>query len=411
MTPKKAVLHTTPKRSILPLLNASPSASSPTKKSLSSTKDYKKFAFVRFDHLVKEDKPSLQLPLKYRQLADLFRSVDIVAATLNNRSEQITFKKLKMAVQRMTKKNFTESHLAQILTVFPGAFNVVTEKTRNFGSESKHETYQYVITPSYGKIASSTKSDSTEDACNKNMNSQLLTARYKQFCSALLEKALKEHDTFLKFGINPPIDVGSKKVTRWHPDFDLGKCPDIEPATLPELPQNKGFANAQEVLSTAKNLFVRTQPTVQSPRKIADNTKPIPAPPSGTETSNLLKGIPKALLEKIKQKQAAKALNYITEKPSTNPARDYHKRHPDLLRHIRNVYITERKGILPFDTVVTKIQHSYAPDLNATDLDTYLRFVAKQLPHFLSFEVLRKTIFVRLNRDESLAKISSQLNF
>lgn len=48
--------------------------------------------------------PGLTLPYKYRVLAEMFRSVDTIAGMLFNRSETITFAKVKQGVQDMMRK-------------------------------------------------------------------------------------------------------------------------------------------------------------------------------------------------------------------------------------------------------------------------------------------------------------------
>ncbi|KAL1378474.1 hypothetical protein pipiens_015561 [Culex pipiens pipiens] len=55
-----------------------------------------------------------QMLFKYRDLGELFKCIDTVCAMFHNRKKQITFRKLKPAVQRIARKNFYENRLAQI---------------------------------------------------------------------------------------------------------------------------------------------------------------------------------------------------------------------------------------------------------------------------------------------------------
>lgn len=48
--------------------------------------------------------------------------------------------------------------------------------------------------------------------------------------------------------IDPPIEVGSNRVTRWHPCFDVDNVPDIEPATIPEAPVENKIISAKTFL-------------------------------------------------------------------------------------------------------------------------------------------------------------------
>ncbi|KAL1374846.1 hypothetical protein pipiens_004808 [Culex pipiens pipiens] len=61
-------------------------------------------AYQRFQTLADSGRPALQL---------LFKCIDTVCAMFHNRKKQITFRKLKPAVQRMARKNFYENRLAQ----------------------------------------------------------------------------------------------------------------------------------------------------------------------------------------------------------------------------------------------------------------------------------------------------------
>lgn len=77
---------------------------------------------------------SLTLPYKYRSLAETFRCLDTVSQIMHNRKETITFNKLKPAVEKMLKRNFTEKHLAQIMHLYPDSYQLKREKLRQFGS-------------------------------------------------------------------------------------------------------------------------------------------------------------------------------------------------------------------------------------------------------------------------------------
>ena len=66
---------------------------------------------------------------------------------LFNRKENITFKKLKPAVQELLRRNFTLDHIAQIKTVYPEAYTFQQEKIRNFGSATKQPKYDLVLIP------------------------------------------------------------------------------------------------------------------------------------------------------------------------------------------------------------------------------------------------------------------------
>lgn len=170
LSPRKQV---TPKRlsslmSPIKEPTATPVTASPTKVP----------AYQRFQTLVESGTPSLQLPYKYRSLAELFKCIDTVCAMFYNRKEQITFKKLKPAVQRMARKNLYESHLAQIKTLFPDAFEFSQELTKNYGSATKNEYYQLIIKPNVEEKEQIKNDDDDANvircAQNQSMNPQVL---------------------------------------------------------------------------------------------------------------------------------------------------------------------------------------------------------------------------------------------
>lgn len=72
-------------------------------------------AYQRYQSLVDTEGKAMPLPYKYRFLAEIFRSIDTVSAMLYNRKENITFAKLKPAVQELVRRNFGIEHLAQVI--------------------------------------------------------------------------------------------------------------------------------------------------------------------------------------------------------------------------------------------------------------------------------------------------------
>lgn len=59
-------------------------------------------AYQRHHTLAQAPPPGLSLPYQYKVLAEMFRSMETVAAMLYNRCETPTFAKIKQGVQDMT---------------------------------------------------------------------------------------------------------------------------------------------------------------------------------------------------------------------------------------------------------------------------------------------------------------------
>ncbi|KAH8370537.1 hypothetical protein KR093_003987 [Drosophila rubida] len=415
-------------------------------------------AYKRYASLIETSKAGqLPLPYKYRHLLDIFKGLDSVVAMFHNRKECITFKKLKPAVQRMLRKNFTETHLAQIKHVYPDAFIFSQMKMRNFGSVSKADYFQLVISPNVEQVPEQQRlnkideNDVLASAQSTSMNPHVMTARMQKFQSLLLQRVMQEHDSFLR-SLDPPIII-NKMLTRWHPEFDLESCAEVELGQLPQPPNVEKYSSAKDILSTARNLFNcatpmeramdRYEAKLEADRAQANlpeaaaqqkdipgtsatataikDTKPATetntAAPTVKEctatssdpTSNLLKGLPKSLIEKIRAKQAAKALDAMTRRPSQDQEVTKYSRLPELARHLRNVFVTERKSVLTLEIIIKKIQNSFRANLTPQDIEVHLKLLAKELPAWVSFHEVRKTMYIKIAKDQDMNKIIEKL--
>lgn len=61
-------------------------------------------AYQRYHTLAQDVPPGLALPFKYKVLSEMFRSLETIVGMLFNRSETVTFAKIKQGVQDMTRK-------------------------------------------------------------------------------------------------------------------------------------------------------------------------------------------------------------------------------------------------------------------------------------------------------------------
>lgn len=175
----------------------------------------------------------------------------------------------------MLRRNFTLDHLAQIKNVYENAFVFHQEKMHNFGSSSKQDKYELVITP----LVQTKGGRSTPDADNvlksasqMSMCPTVLLERRRIFYNALLgeidhletEASLRDefmivgffplsdlvknqHEKFL-MGLDPPMVLPKDKITRWHPEFDIENCEAIGKSELPEAPNVEKLTTAQDVL-------------------------------------------------------------------------------------------------------------------------------------------------------------------
>lgn len=392
-------------------------------------------AYQRFQTLAEATQSTLQLPYKYRCMAEVFRCVESICSMFYNRKETITFKKLKPAVQRMLRKNFTEKHLAQIKYLYPDAYNFEQRKMLNPGSHTKYDYYQLIISPNVQpNVQKQTSLLYDEDNIVKNadnslMNPHIIIGRQQKFHKILLERVKEEHDKFLKT-LDVAINIPKEKIRRWHQEFDLESCPEILAANLPQPPNIEKFSSAKEILSTARNLFNCATPMERAINRyetakadvtegqqeeqindaVNDATEPTPAPIAEDPLAKALKGVPKSLLEKIRAKQAAKAYEAMTRRPSQDLEASKYSRLPELARHIRNIFITENKGVLELDKVLTKLENSYREKLTREIFKELLELMAKEAPKgWLSFHYIRKMDYVKINRNVNLNDLVKEL--
>ena len=64
-----------------------------------------------------------------------------------------------------------------------------------------------------------------------------------------------------------------------------------------------------------------------------------------------LKGLPPALLEKVRARQAAKAMHEMTCTPAQAQDTIRYTRLPEIARFTRAIFVSEKKNVLPFEQV------------------------------------------------------------
>ncbi|XP_053972008.1 DNA replication factor Cdt1 isoform X1 [Hylaeus volcanicus] len=401
-------------------------------------------AYQQYLSLVESGTATLPLPYKYRFLAEAFRCVDTVSAMLFNRKEVITFKKLKPAVQELLRKNFTLEHVAQIKTIYPDAYAYHQEKHRTFGSTSKQNKYELVFTP----IVEEKDGRNTPDADNVlktasevSMGPRVLLDRRRKFYNTLLGMVKDEHEKFL-LSLETPMRVPKEKIVRWHPEFDVESCKPIESADLPQPPDVEKLTTAKDVLDKAKSMFncgTRMEKALQrladakltskshSPEKNdKDNSTQtedgmrkvnitiVDTPPDTPNTQNsylnmALKGIPKSLLEKVRAKQAARALEAMTRTPNADKEASMYSRLPELAKILRNIFVAEKKGVLTMEFVIEKLENSFKTKLTPNELEELIRLLCKLLPMWTSIHNVRKVDYLKLQKEVDLGKVVRRL--
>ncbi|CAD1475289.1 unnamed protein product, partial [Heterotrigona itama] len=431
----KQLMNVSPQRRIL----FEPKESTPSPVKGSPTKAP---AYQQYLTLTESATPTLPLPYHYRFLAEAFRCVDTISAMLFNRKETITFKKLKPAVQELLRKNFTLEHLAQIKTIFPDAYVYSQEKHHTFGSSSKQDKYELILTPIVEERDGRNTPDADDvlkTALQVSMGPRVLLDRRRKFYNILLDKVKDEHEKFL-VNLETPMYVPKEKILRWHPEFDVETCKSIGQSDLPQPPNVDRMTSAKDVLDKAKSLFscgtrmekalqrlaeakmtsktlspkkdevnTATQTDVQKVNITIMDTPPITPTVHNNYLTSALKGIPKALLEKIRAKQAAKALEAMTRSPNAEKEAIMYSRLPELVKVLRNIFVAEKKGVLTLEFVITKLENSLKAKLTPAELEEHLRLLCKLLPTWTSIHNVRKVNYLKLQKEIDLTKVIKKL--
>lgn len=352
--------------------------------------------------------------------------METVVALLFNRNEKITFAKLKPSVQEMLKRNFTEKHLSQIKHLVPDFYNFEIQKIKNFSTSNHKESYEMVITPNFPNDI-------------KMMNPSVLLERRRYFYDTLLQLAKKHHTQYLQT-LDPPMVIPDDKLTRWHPEFELEKVSDVDCAKLPEAPNAEKFSTAQDVLSKARELFKCNTKMERALEKLAqaklrgltaeeksvtgmtdiqqssnNNTSSPKTGLSQPGTSGVtilnpaLRNLPASLLEKVKAKQAAKALEAMTRTSEDDKKYLIYSRLPDLARTLRNIFVTERKNVLALNIILSKLDSSFKANVSATDLQRDVKVLTEEVPEWIKLHEVRNTTYLKLDKNADLKNIISKL--
>uniref|UniRef100_F1MCJ1 DNA replication factor Cdt1 n=1 Tax=Bos taurus TaxID=9913 RepID=F1MCJ1_BOVIN len=368
-------------------------------------------AYQRFHALAQPGLPGLVLPYKYQVLSEMFRSMDTIVGMLYNRSETVTFAKVKQGVQDMMRKRFEERNVGQIKTVYPGSYHFRQERfVPTFKDGIKRSDYQLTIEPLLDQQAGSAA---------PQLTASRLLQRRQVFSQNLVARVREHHRAFLA-SLNPPMEVPEDQLTRWHPRFNVDGVPDIEPAELPQPPAVEKLTTAQEVLARARSLMSPrmekalsdlAQRTAEpsSPRSpsLAQPATPPATPPAAPPSA--LKGVSQALLERIRAKEAQKQLAQMTRRPEQEQRLQRLERLPELARVLRGVFVSERKPALTMEVACARMVGSYRAAMSPGEMEKHLQLLSELLPDWLSLHRIRTDTYVKLDKAADLAGVMEQL--
>ncbi|XP_004437179.1 PREDICTED: DNA replication factor Cdt1 [Ceratotherium simum simum] len=364
-------------------------------------------AYQRFHTLAQPGPPGLVLPYKYLVLAEMFRSMDTIVGMLYNRSETVTFAKVKQGVQDMMRKRFEERNVGQIKTVYPASYRFRQERdVPTFKDSIKKSDYQLTIEPLLEQEAS---------GAAPQLTASRLLQRRQVFSQNLVERVREHHRAFLA-SLHPPVVVPEDQLMRWHPRFNVDEVPDIEPAELPRPPTMEKLATAQEVLARARSLMSPRMEKALSdlalrtadPSSLRSPSPALPATPPATPPT-ALKGVSQALLERIRAKEVQKQLAQMTRRPEQEQRLQQLERLPELARVLRSVFVSERKPALTMEVACARMVGSYRAAMSPGEMEKHVQLLSELLPDWLSLHRIRTDTYIKLDKAADLSGITARL--
>ncbi|XP_038155300.1 DNA replication factor Cdt1 isoform X2 [Cyprinodon tularosa] len=372
--------------------------------------------YQRYHTLAQAVPPGLTLPYHYKTLAEMFRNMDTVVAMLYNRSETATFTKIKQGVQDMMHKRFEESHVGQIKTVFPEAYEFKQEKNvPTFNSNISKGSYQLTVEPLL-------RSDQNE--ARPALSAARLLERRQIFHQNLVSIVKQHHRAFLS-SLVPAVSVPEDKLTRWHPRFNVDSVAAITASSLPQAPRSEKVSTAQEVLEKARSLITPKMEKAlvsvarKAEEKNGEGTKPgctqnptVPATPASAaaQVPSALKGVSQSLLDRIRAKEVQKLQAAMTRNPAQEERLLMMSRLGELARILRNVFVSEKKAALTMEVACNRMVASYRSALSPGDMEKHVRLLAEVAPDWLSVHLVRKDFYLKLNKSEELSIVLDKLN-
>ncbi|KAM6956571.1 DNA replication factor Cdt1 [Aplochiton taeniatus] len=375
--------------------------------------------YQRYHSLAQSAPPSLCLPYQYKLLAEMFRSMDTIVGILYNRSETVTFAKVKQAVEDMMHKRFEESHVGQIRTVYPSAYSFRQERNiPNFSTTAKKGSYQLTVEPAI----------LTEKNARPSLTASLLLERRQTFHQNLVAIVKEHHKVFL-LSLSPAISVPEDRLTRWHPRFQVDQVPLVQPSPLPQPPQTEALTTAQQVLDRARSIMTPKMEkalanmalrTAESAARGPTAAMLPPQPPSATttaptatpvpQTPSALKGVSQSLLERIRAKEAQKLQAAMTRNPEQERRLLMMSRLSELARILRNVFVAEKKQALIMELACNRMVASYRSALSSGEMEKHLRLLADLVPDWLKVLPVRKDFYLKLNKAVELNVVLEKIN-
>lgn len=99
----------------------------------------------------------------------------------------------------------------------------------------------------------------------------------------------------------------------------------------------------------------------------------------------------------------------MTRTPTADKEAALYSRLPEMAKILRNIFVVEKKGVLPLDTVITKLDNSFKTKLTPNELEEHIRLVCKLLPTFACLQKVRQIDYLKLAKTADILKVVKRL--
>ncbi len=352
----------------------------------------------------------LPLPRHYKVLLEVFRTVDQILSIRHNRHEVMRLADLKKSVQSAMKRDFRgEKHLLQIRRAFPHAFTFNWEQATGRYGIKKADAYELHVAPNMGYASDMSAAAGIETPAGHfvRLDAKELVERRQVFRGILTTMARDHHRLFLA-SLDPPLDVKDADLVRWHRDFDVETCPEVECAELPGKPGGLGPTTASDVIRATQDLFGVNKRLEEAMNRLREG---VPAKegevdiesakqePKPVVVKKGLEGLPPAVLEKLLAKERAKEIRAMTEssgnKKEAETLEELQRTGPLIMNCYRSEKQRQCRSALDVKGFVKFVAQSHPGRKGASEMEEALRALVRLAPGFLQFVVLRNVEYVK----------------
>lgn len=86
-----------------------------------------------------------------------------------------------------------------------------------------------------------------------------------------------------------------------------------------------------------------------------------------------------------------------------------YSRLPELARLTRNLFVSEKKSVLPLDVLIEKLGNCYRAHLTKAEMEEHLRVISKEFPSWLVLHVVRNCVYVKISKSDDISLIIQKL--